>query len=102
MDRLHGDTALAAAMAAVMLQELPGQLDGVRRAVATGDAEGLTQAAHLLKGSVGNFVAEESLAAAFRLEQLGRAGDLHAAPEALRALETALERLTPVLREMTA
>ena len=99
---LRGDAALAAAMASLFLSECPSQLDAVRQAVAAGDAKALEQAAHLLKGSVGNFVATEATAAAARLEAFGRSGDLSHAAAALRTLETAIERLTPALREITA
>lgn len=97
---LRGDTALASAMAALFLSECPRQLDAVRQAVVAGDAKALEQAAHLLRGSVGNFVASEATAAAARLEACGRAGDLSQAAGALRTLEAALERLTPALREI--
>lgn len=99
---LRGDAALAAAMAALFLSECPCQLDAVRQAVAAGDAEVLEQAAHLLRGSVGNFMATEATAAAARLEAFGRSGDLSQAPRALRALEAAIERLTPALREIAS
>ena len=102
LGRLHGDTVLARAMAALMLEEMPRQFDAARRAVANNDAEALAQAAHLLKGSVGNFAAAESESAAVRLEQVARSGDLSDAPAALQVLEAALERLTPALRELTA
>ncbi|MHB0963239.1 MAG: Hpt domain-containing protein [Gemmatimonadaceae bacterium] len=99
---LRGDTALAAAMAAMFLGECPHQMDAVRLAVSAGDAKALEQAAHLLRGSVGNFVATEATAAAARLEAFGRAGDLSLAAGALRTLEAAIERLTPALRELAA
>ena len=99
---LRGDAALAAAMAALFLSECPRQLDAVRQAVAAGDAKALEQAAHLLRGSVGNFVATEATAAAARLEAFGHSGDLSQAAGALRALEAAIERLTPALREIAA
>lgn len=99
---LHGDAALAGAMAALFLSECPRQLEGVRQAVAAGDAAALEQAAHLLRGSVGNFVANEATAAAARLEAFGRTGDLAQAAGALPALEAAIERLTPALREIAA
>ncbi|MBA4070360.1 MAG: hypothetical protein C0497_00760 [Gemmatimonas sp.] len=98
---LRGDAALAAAMAALFLSEYPRQLDAVRQAVAAGDAQALEQTAHLLRGSVGNFVATEATAAAARLEAFGRSGDLSQAAAGVRTLETALERLTPALREIT-
>lgn len=99
---LRGDSALAAAMASLFLSECPRQLAGVRQAVAAGDAAALEQAAHLLRGSVGNFVASEATAAAGRLEAFGRTGDLSQAADALRVLEAAIERLTPALREIAA
>jgi HPt (histidine-containing phosphotransfer) domain-containing protein len=99
---VRGDTALAAAMASLFLTECPGQLEAVRRAVASGDARALEEAAHLLKGTVGNFVASEATAAAARLEAYGRSGNVTMAPDALLALEAALERLTPALMEIAA
>jgi HPt (histidine-containing phosphotransfer) domain-containing protein len=99
---LRSDTALAAAMAALFLSECPRQLDAVRQAVAAADAKALEQAAHLLRGSVGNFVATEAAAAAARLEAFGRTGNLTEAAGALRTLEAAIERLTPALREIAA
>ncbi|MFA6167565.1 MAG: Hpt domain-containing protein [Gemmatimonadaceae bacterium] len=99
---LRGDSALAAALAALFLSECPRQMDAVRQAVAAGDAKALEQAAHLLRGSVGNFVATEATAAAARLEAFGRTGDLSLAAGALRTLEAAIERLTPALREFAA
>lgn len=100
--QLHGDAALASAMAALFLTECPRQLDGVRQAVQANDAKQLVQTAHRLKGSVGNFAATEATAAAARLEALGQSGDLSPARDALRALEAALERLTSALREIAA
>lgn len=89
-------------MAELFLAECPRQLDAVRKAVAAADAKALEQAAHLLRGSVGNFVAAEATAAAARLEAFGRSGDVSLAAGALRTLEAALERLTPALREFAA
>ncbi|MFA6169067.1 MAG: Hpt domain-containing protein [Gemmatimonadaceae bacterium] len=99
---LRGDSALAAALAALFLSECPRQMDAVRQAIAAGDAKALEQAAHLLRGSVGNFVATEATAAAARLEAFGRTGDLSLAAGAFRTLEAAIERLTPALQEIAA
>lgn len=89
-------------MAALFLTECPRQLNAVRQAVAAGDAKALEQSAHLLRGSVGNFVATEATAAAARLEAFGRSGDLSLATDALRALEAAVDRLTLALRVIAA
>ena len=99
--RVHGDAVLAGAMAALFIQEAPAQLEAVRLAVATGSAERVSQAAHLLRGSVANFSAGEAVSAALHLEQMGRTGELTDASDALIALERAIERLIAALREFT-
>ncbi len=87
-------------MAAMFLGECPRQMDALRQAVAAGDAKAVEQAAHLLRGSVGNFAATEATASAARLEAFGRSGDLSLATGALRTLEAAIGRLTPALQEL--
>jgi len=99
--RVRGDVALAGAMASLCLDLLPAQLADVQRAVAANDADALTRAAHALKGAVANFSAEPTRAAAARLEEMGRAGDLSESVAALRTLEGELDRLGPALRELT-
>ena len=100
--RVGNDRALAAAMAALFLAECPRMLDDVRRAVTARDAGAVERAAHALKGSMSNFVANAAAQAAGHLEHLGRTGEVAAAPDALRALEAELDRLLPALGEMTA
>ena len=101
LQRLNGDASLAGAMAALMLQELPAQRAAVRDAVRGRDAAGLARSAHTLAGSIGNFLARDALAAARRLEALGRDGALADADDALEALDAALDRLALALRELT-
>ena len=60
----------------------------------------MERAAHALKGSVANFAAPAAYDAALRLEVMGRAGHLDQAPEGLRRLESALEALRPLLRNL--
>jgi hypothetical protein len=100
MHRLHGDAALAAAMAALMLQELPAQRDAVRDAVRRRDAAALFQSAHVVVSSVGNFLALDAVAAARRLETMGRDDALTGADVALDTLDAALDRLTFALQEL--
>jgi HPt (histidine-containing phosphotransfer) domain-containing protein len=101
MARLHGDAALGAAMAALFLRDYPGQLEGLRSAVMAGDAEQMDRYAHLLSGAVGNFAAAEATEAAARLVRIARSGDLAPAADAFVALDAALERLAPALRDLT-
>ena len=58
--------------------------------------------AHTLKGSVGNLSACAAFAAAKRLEEAARSGNLAEVRGGLIALETELDRLRPALRELLA
>jgi HPt (histidine-containing phosphotransfer) domain-containing protein len=51
------------------------------------------RAAHGLKGSVANFGAQAAVDAAFQLEQMGRAGDVTGASQAIDTLALALSAL---------
>jgi len=88
--RVGGDEELLHEIAVLFLDECPRALLEIHQALAGEDAGKLESAAHSLKGSVANFGASAAVAAAFRLEQMGRAQQLLEAPAALRALEQAL------------
>jgi HPt (histidine-containing phosphotransfer) domain-containing protein len=100
--RVGGDERLLAEVVQIFLKDSPGWVAEVRTALARADAAGLRRAAHLLKGAVGYFGAAEVAAAALRLEELGRAGDLAAGAPALESLEQALSRLRPALHAFAA
>ena len=91
--RVGGDLELLKEIAQLFLDEYPGALDDIHKALAAGDATKLERAAHGLKGSVANFGARAAVEPAFELEQLGKAGKLNQAPPALTALERALASL---------
>ena len=95
-----GDIELLKEIASIFLEECPNALSEIRRTVENGDSKGLERAAHSLKGSIGPFAAQSAHAAAYRLERIAHNGDLHAVPEALRDLESALEKLTPALSRL--
>jgi two-component system sensor histidine kinase/response regulator len=99
LSRVGGDLDLLREIAVLFLDECPRALLEIHQAVAGEDAAKLENAAHSLKGSVANFGATAAVAAALRLEQMGRAQQLVEAPEALRALEQALSK---VCAELTA
>ncbi len=91
--RVDGDAGLLMEMAALFLDDYPKQLSMARKAIENGEAKAVERAAHALKGAVGSFAAQRAFEAAFRLEVIGRSGDLRLAAEALDHLETALEDL---------
>jgi ligand-binding sensor domain-containing protein/signal transduction histidine kinase/CheY-like chemotaxis protein len=98
--KFDGDVVLLRQVSGLFLSDYPRKLDQVREALAGGDAEALYRAAHVLKGTVGNFGAAGAGAAAGRVEQAARSGDLVAAADAVRALEEALRQLAGALGEV--
>jgi two-component system, sensor histidine kinase and response regulator len=99
--RVDGDKELLGEMAALFLEEYPRFLAQIQDAISKKDPSSLSYAAHTLKGSVGNFAANEAFEAAFTLERLGRQGDLTQAIGAYEHLATALAQLTPALTKLT-
>ena len=99
LSRVGGDLELLREIAVLFLDECPRALLEIHQALLREDAAKLENAAHSLKGSVANFGASAAVAAALRLEQMGRAQQLVEAPEALRVLEHAL---SIVCAELTA
>lgn len=100
VERFEGDVALMREIADLFLDACPERLQAVRIAVAHRDSKALQFAAHSLKGAVSNFAATLAVAAALRLEIMGRNGDLTGADSAYAALEEVLERLCGELRHL--
>ena len=101
LDRMGGDTELLEEVARLFLETTPKLLDQIRWAAGGRNSPELGRAAHTLKGSAQNFGATAVVEAAFRLEQMGRAGDLTGVDEAVAALEAEMERLEPALVALT-
>lgn len=100
LSRVGGDIELLREIAVLFMDECPRALAEMQDAIERGDAVKLESAAHALKGSVGNFGARAAVEAAFRLEQMGRAGELGDAKEVLRGLQTALAALSTELARL--
>jgi two-component system sensor histidine kinase/response regulator len=101
LERVQGDGELLEELVTLFLAAYPQQLADLRAAVARGDSAGVYRTAHSLKGSVGNFAARPAVEAARTLEEMAHAGDLSRAPFVLADLESAMERLRPVLQALT-
>jgi HPt (histidine-containing phosphotransfer) domain-containing protein len=97
--RVDNDTAFLAETVDMLTSDGPPLLDQLRRALATGDAPAVGRAAHSIKGMVSNFCAAGAHAAALRVEQFGKSGDLAAAPAAVQTLHEDLDSLTRELLE---
>jgi len=92
-----GDAQLFAELADLFAQDGPRRLSDIREALLRRDAPGVEHGAHALKGSAANFGAKDTVAAAARLESLGRGGDLNGADVAYADLERAMFRLLSAL-----
>ena len=97
LNRLGGDQSLLEEVAQLFIETAPDLLEQVRLAVDTRNTAAVYRAAHTLKGSLGNFCAEPAFQAAYRLEQIGRSGEMASLDEAFASLEAELGRLQPAL-----
>jgi HPt (histidine-containing phosphotransfer) domain-containing protein len=83
----------------VFLRQNPTLLAAMQAAIAQHDGEALQRAAHTLRGSLGTLAAPAALAAAQRLENLGRQGDMAQAEVAYANLANEIARLEHALRD---
>ncbi len=97
LERVDGDIELMKELAGLFLDECPQRMAEIRQAITQSDAAKLANAAHTLKGSVGNFGAREAFEASRRLELIGHEQDWGRAEEAWTELEEAIGRLNPTL-----
>lgn len=85
----------------IFLHDTPVRLAEIAAALSAGDAPALTRAAHSIKGSAGNFGAEQLAAVSRAIEQHAKSGDLAAIPALQPEIHAAFERvrvaLTPLL-----
>ncbi len=98
---VQDDPALLATVVRAALEELPRLLLSVQRAVTDGNPSDLRLSAHTLKGSLRCFGAALAAEQAQRLEQMGHAGDLQGAAEALRMLDARTQEVIRCLSEFS-
>ena len=98
--RVGGDEELLKEIAGIFLDQYPEELSEVRKAVETRNPHALECAAHSLKGSVGNFGAQQAYDAAFRLELMGRKNELSHSTDTLAELEKAIGSLREQLMKL--
>jgi HPt (histidine-containing phosphotransfer) domain-containing protein len=99
--RVEDDAELLAEMAELFLESHVEQLSAIQSGFETRDLQLVRNAAHNLKGAIGNFAAREAFEAARRLEQEASEGNLNEAAEAYTRLKDTLERLKKALAGIT-
>ena len=98
LHRLGGRSELLRPAADIFIQECPKMMVALRQAITTKDSPGLRRSAHTLKGAADCFAAKAVVAAAARLEAMGRNGNLVDTEDAWTALEQEIDRLLPALK----
>jgi HPt (histidine-containing phosphotransfer) domain-containing protein len=95
--RLLGDETLAREIVAGFLTDMPVQIERLKRHVAQGDAVAAGAQAHSIKGAAANVGGMALSAAAFELEQAGRAGRVDAVAALVPELDRQFDRLKEAL-----
>jgi two-component system sensor histidine kinase/response regulator len=98
METVLNDEDIFREIAELFLQELPDSLAKIRQGVVDKDGYTLERAAHSLKGSVGNFGADEAYKTAQHLELLGKQGKLERAAEEFSRLKKSVDDLAQELK----
>lgn len=97
LERMGGDEELLGELIVAFLGDVPNQLGALHEAIRAEDAEEMGRTAHGLKGAAANLGAERVRAAAFKLEEAGRDGQLASGPSLTTHLEAELKQLESVL-----
>jgi two-component system, sensor histidine kinase and response regulator len=98
-ERIGGSDDVLRDLAELFVTECPKMMEQIRTAIDDGADADLRRAAHTLKGSAAVFVAEPTVAAALRLEEMGESGERAGVEEAWQTLEAEVDRLMPALRQ---
>jgi HPt (histidine-containing phosphotransfer) domain-containing protein len=86
-ERLGGDDVLARQLVVLFLGEYERLLMTLRQSSITGGADDVRRAAHAAKGCIANFIEGGPQDTAYRIEQLGAAGQLGEVPALIAQLE---------------
>ncbi len=97
-ERIGGREELLRQMVPLFIKDADKHLRNLRSAIDEKAMDRVQRAAHSIKGSASSFVAEPTVAAAQRLEMMGRDQNLEGADEALDVLTRELDRLTAALK----
>jgi len=95
-----GEPDVLAEILATFVDDVPRRIEGLRAALAAGDAVALQRAAHSLKGSSGNIGARALYETSRQLDELGKAGDLAAAVPVVEALTAEYAKVEAEIRRL--
>jgi HPt (histidine-containing phosphotransfer) domain-containing protein len=98
LEKVGGDKEILEEILEVFSESYPDQLAELKKAIDDGDASSVERNAHTLKGSVGAFSAKKAFETAFRLENMGREGQLLEASAEYSKLKQEVEELDAALK----
>jgi PAS domain S-box-containing protein len=98
LGRFNGNRTLLRLLVSTFQDDCPKMMARIRSALGARDTAALADAAHGLKGSVGNFGTSAAQRTARKMEMIGRQGTLDGAWEMYATLEDDIARLLPALR----
>jgi CheY-like chemotaxis protein/HPt (histidine-containing phosphotransfer) domain-containing protein len=99
-DRFHGEEELLEEVLQLFLSDAPNRLAALRAGLEQSDPKRVEVAAHSLKGAAGYVGAEQVAARAFKLEELGRSGELSRALNEFRQLEHEIGRFRQAVADL--
>jgi two-component system sensor histidine kinase/response regulator len=99
LQRLMGDRQLAGKILKGFLQDVPTQLNNLRRRIDAADAPGARLQAHALKGAAATVAAEGLYALAVAIERAGAAGQLEHCGELFQRAESEFQRYEKTVKE---
>lgn len=97
MERVGQSPELLVELIQLFLELGPTMLAEIKTSIENSSANDLHIAAHTLKGSVGNFAADDVFQAALVLETIGRNNNFSGVQESYAVLEREMSRLTDEL-----
>jgi HPt (histidine-containing phosphotransfer) domain-containing protein len=95
-----GDGEFLRELIAIYLADTPKQIEQLEAALTGQDAAVVTRAAHTIKGSSGNFGAEEFARLAKDIEAAGKAGNLPAAAALVPEFKRQFEKVATALKQL--
>ena len=94
MERLMDDKVLALTVIRCFNDDIPGQLEALRRHLDAGESDGVARIAHLINGAASNVGGEAMRALACEMEIAGKAGNLGAVAVRMDDLVRKFDRFT--------
>ena len=99
LERLDGDRDILAILVEAVLEQIEGDLGGMRAALQRSDSLALAKAAHRLKGSMGAVGAMRIHRACAAIERAVKNEETASLPRLLEELVTEVDRVRPLLEE---